>query len=66
MGAQKRVIYLTISQEVFGYFRSMIVLFCIKMIRKFIHQCKIQLNKELLSIEEGFEYICIFLGVTGA
>ena len=47
-GATKRVIFLTFSQQVFGYFSHIIVLFCIKMITKFIHQCKMQRGKELL------------------
>ena len=38
-------------------FPQIMVLFCIKMIRKFIYQCKMQQGKELLSIEEGFGYI---------
>ena len=35
------------------------------MIRKFIHQCKMQRGKELFLIREGFEYICMLSGVTG-
>ena len=36
------------------------------MIRKFIHLCEMQRGKDLLLIEEGFEYICMFSGVIGA
>ena len=36
-GPQKRVIFLTFSHEVFGYFPHIIMLFYIKMIRKFIY-----------------------------
>ena len=62
-GAQKGVIFLPFSQEVFRYFPHIIVLFCVKLIRKFIHQCKMQQCKELFLIKEGFEYICMFSGV---
>ena len=62
-GPQKRVTFLTFSHEVFGYYSHITVLFRIKMIRKFIHQCKMQRCSELFLIEEGFEYI--YLHVAG-
>ena len=39
--------FLTFSQEVSEYFAYFIVLCCIKLIGKFIHQCKVQRGKEL-------------------
>ena len=63
-GAQKES-FLTLSQEVFGYFSHIIVLLCIKMVRKFIHQCKMQRGIKLFLMKGGFENICVLLGVTG-
>ena len=34
------------SQDVFGYFAHIIVLFCVKLTRKFIHWCKMQGGEE--------------------
>ena len=56
-GEAKRVIFLPFSREVFGCFPHIIVLFCIDIIRKFIHRCKMQRDKKLLLIEECFEHI---------
>ena len=50
------------SLEGFGYVPHIMVLFCVKMIKKFINQYKMQQGKELSLIEEGFEYICMFSG----
>ena len=54
----------------FGYFPHIIVLFCVKVIRKLIHQCQGRRGgggggEELLLIEEGFQYIFMFSGVIG-
>ena len=61
MGEHKKSHIFDILTGIFGYFPDIIVLFYVKMIRKFI-QCKMQRGKELLLTEEGFEYICVFSG----
>ena len=65
MGGHKKSHIFDNSQEFFGYFSHLTVLFCLKMIRRFIHQCKMQRGKELFLIKEGFEYISMLSGVIG-
>ena len=48
----------------FEYLPHFTVSLCVKLIRKFIHKCKMQRGKELFR-KEGFQYICMFKGVIG-